>query len=98
MVLSWGNNTKNYLKTTPLGKKDNIGTFYLSPGFNNFHLFFQQTMDDPLDDDALAVATSMINDYEEEYPTHHTDFKHVCSWTPFSSDHHLPEPTLIPLD
>ena len=65
MVLRWDNKTNQYLKTTPLGKKDNLGTFYISPGFDNFHLFFQQAMDDPLDDDDLSVDHSMIrNDGE----------------------------------
>ena len=51
-------------------------------------------MDDPLDDDALDVSSSMIID-KEEYPTHHTDSNHVRSWKPFSSDPHLPQSTLI---
>ena len=65
MVLTWGNKTKLYLETIPLGKKDNVGTFYLSPGFNNFHLFCQQAMENPLDDDALVVAPSMLSEEEE---------------------------------
>ena len=51
-------------------------------------------MDDPLYDDALAVAPSMISN-KEEYPTHHTESNHVRSWTPFRPDPHLPQPTLI---
>ena len=62
VVLTGVNKTKQYLKTIPLGKKDNVGTFYLSPGFNNFHIFCQQAMGNPLDDDALAVAPSMIKE------------------------------------
>ena len=54
-------------------------------------------MDDPLDDYALAVAPSMVSD-GEEYPTHKNDSYHVRSWTPFSPDPHLPQPTLIPQD
>ena len=96
-VLRWGNEKKQYFKTTLLGKKDNVVTFYLSPGFNNFHLFFQKSMDYPLYDDALAVATSMISD-EEEDPTHHKESNHVRSWTPFSPDPHLPQPTLVTPD
>ena len=98
MVLSSGNKTKLYLKTILLGKKDIVGTLYLSSGFNNFHLFFQQAMDDPLDDDALAVTPSMISNDEEKDPTHHTDSDHVRSWTPFIPYPHLPQPTLITPD
>ena len=54
-------------------------------------------MDDPLDNDALSFAPYMISN-EEEYPTHHTDSKHDLSWTPFSPDLHLPQPTIIPPD
>ena len=39
VVLRWGKKKKQYFKTTLLGNKDNVGTFYLSPGFNNVHLF-----------------------------------------------------------
>ena len=49
-------------------------------------------------DDALAVAHSMISNDEEEYPTHHTDSEHFRSWTPFTPDPNLPQPTLIPPD
>ena len=66
MVLTWVNKKKHYLKTIPLGKKDNVGTLYLFLGFNNFHLFCQQAMENPLGDDALAVAPSMIREEEEE--------------------------------
>ena len=55
-------------------------------------------MENPLDDDALAVAHSMISEYEEEDHTQHTDSNQVLSWTSFSPDSHLPQPTLIPPD
>ena len=55
-------------------------------------------MDDPLDDDALDVAVSMISNNGEEDPTHHTDSNHVRSWTSFSPDLHFPQPTLITPD
>ena len=98
MVLTWVNKTKQYLETIPLGKKDNVGTFYLSPGFNNFHIFFQQAMENPLNDDDLAVAPSMISDGEEEDHPQHTDSNQVRSWTPYNPDSHIPQPTFIPPD
>ena len=96
MVLTWGNNTKQYLKTIPLGKKDNVGTFYISPGFNNYHIFCQQAMENTLDDDAFSVVPYMISEDEEEDYPQHTYSNQVLSWTPFSPDYHLPQPTIIP--
>ena len=98
VVLTWGNKTKQYLKTIPLGKKENVGTFCLSPGFNNFHLFFQQAMENPLDDDALVVAPSMIREEEEEDHPQQSDSNQVRSWTPYNPDSHFPKPTFIPPD
>ena len=94
VVLTWGNKSKHYQRTVPLSKKDNVATFYLSPGFNKFHLFCQQAMDDPLDDDAFAVAPSMINENEEHNIPLHTSSNTnlIRSWTPFTSDPHLPQP------
>ena len=54
-------------------------------------------MDNLLDDDDLAVATSMIGN-KEEYPTNNTNSNHVHSWTPFSPDPNRHQPTLIPPD
>ena len=77
VVLTWVNKTKQYLKTIPLGKKSNVGTFYLSLGFNNFHLFFQKEMENPLNDDALSVDPSMIREEEEEDHPQHSDSDQV---------------------
>ena len=98
VVLTWGNKTKQYLKTVPLGKKDNVGTLYLSPGFNNFHLFCQKSMENPLDDGALSVAPYMIKEEEEEYHPQHTDSNQVRYWTPYNPYSYLPKPTFIPPD
>ena len=90
MVLTLGNKTKQYLKTIHLGKKYNVKTLYLSPGFYNFHLFFQQAMENPLDYDALAVDPSTISEEEEEDHPQHYDSDQVRSWTPYNPDSHLP--------
>ena len=55
-------------------------------------------MENPLDDDALAVAPSMISEEEEEDHPQHTYSNQVRSWTPFNPDSHLPQYTLIPPD
>ena len=55
-------------------------------------------MKNPLDDYALDVASSMISEYDEENHQQHTDSNQVQSWTPFSPDSHLSQPTLIPPD
>ena len=55
-------------------------------------------MDDPLDDDGLDVASSIISNDDEEDPTHHTKYNHVPSWTPFIPDPRLPQTTIIPPD
>ena len=55
-------------------------------------------MENPLDDDALAVAPSMIREEEEEDHPQHSDSDQVRSWTPYSLYSHLPQPTFIPPD
>ena len=52
-------------------------------------------MDDPLDNDALDVAPSVISD-EEEDPNHRNTSNHFRYYTHFSPDPHLLQLTLIP--
>ena len=59
-----------------MGKLDNVVTFSLAPGYENFNLFFlqanidyAQSMDEPI----IAEPTTLISDDEGE------DGKPVCS-------------------
>ena len=55
-------------------------------------------MENPLDDDALAVAPSIIREEEEEDHPQHSYSNQVWSWKPYNPDYHIPQPTFIPPD
>ena len=55
-------------------------------------------MDNPLDDDALVVAPSIIREEEEEDNPKHSDSDQVRSLTPYNPDSYHPQPTSIPPD
>ena len=48
VTLSWG--ISSYKLTTPLGKQNNVGNLYMTPGFNNFILFCQAATEEHNDE------------------------------------------------
>ena len=51
VTLSWGRSS--YKLTTTFGKQNNVGTLYMSPGFNNFNLFCQAATEEHHDSQKL---------------------------------------------
>ena len=67
VTLSWG--ISSYKLTTPLGKQNNVGNLYMTPGFNNFNLFCQAATEEHNDEYYLMqAAPNLVDDDEDECP------------------------------
>ena len=60
LILSWGRSS--YKLTTTLGKQNNVGTLYMTPGFNNFNLFYQAAIEEHHDEHyPLQAAPNLVD-------------------------------------
>ena len=67
VVLTWGK--QKYQLTTPLGKRDNVATLSMSPGYNKFNLFCKAaTMDFKDEENPIQQSSNLVTDDEEDPP------------------------------
>ena len=64
MVLTW--KKQKYKLTTPLGKRDNMATFQMSPGYNQYDLYCEATTTKHKDEEnPIQQSTLIVSDDEE---------------------------------
>ena len=81
VTLSWV--ISSYKLTTPLGKKNNVGTLYMTPGFNNFNLFCQAATEEHHDEHyPMQAAPNLVDDDEDECPENPDDATVQRPWHP----------------
>ena len=80
-TLSWGKSS--YKLTTSLGKKNNVGTLYMTPGFNNFNLFCPAATEEHHDKHyPLQVPPNLVDDDEDECRENPDDATVQRQWHP----------------
>ena len=63
-VLFWGDG-KHKLRI-PLGKRDNVATFYMASGFDKFRAFCCEAALDDTDAEVVALPSGLVSDDDEE--------------------------------
>ena len=77
LSLSWGRSS--YKLTTTFVKQNNVGTLYMTPGFNNFNLFCQAATEEHHDKHyALQAPPNLVEDDEDECPENSDDATVQC--------------------
>ena len=97
IVLTWGNGA--YTKTMELGGSDKVGTFRLSPGFQQYHKFCVAAATSEWDEsNPMTTASAEVTDEETELPTTRNSLPQANrQWNPgqppdfFLQCHPLPE-------
>jgi len=88
VTLQWGNG--KYVKTIPLGLKDNVATLYSSPGYDKFHAFCAEAGLETMTDEPLTCdeCSSILEDDLDSGDTYHAAAFPMQIYNP-KNDHHF---------
>ena len=76
----------------PLGKRDNVATFYLASGFEKFRAFCCEAALDVTDKDVIAMPSGLVSDDDEE--PEEQEAPSTIAWKRNSPATHTQEPTI----
>ena len=70
IILSWKVDKQEFTSTVPLGPSDNVFTFNLAPGYNQYHQFCAAAAVNTWDEeDTLVQEPDIVSDVEDIQPT-----------------------------